>query len=105
MYVSMICKKGYIVNLWSKGAKNYIDVVYHNGGVPAKSEEPNITLNKEGGALCVEWKLPKKLFTAMQATAQSILVNSARYNGYCNTHEGRRGAPHQEALPISYCSY
>ena len=87
MYFLTTCKKGYTVNPWSKGTKNYINVVFHDGGVPDSSEEPNITLDEGGKALRVEWKLPEKLFTAMQATAQSIPVDSARYNGYCNTQD------------------
>ena len=58
MYFLTTCKKGYTVNPWSKGAKNYIDMVFHSGGVPVKSKEPNITLNEGGKALRVEWKLP-----------------------------------------------
>jgi hypothetical protein len=60
-------------------------VVFHDGGVPVKSEEPNITLDEGGKALRVEWKLPEKLFMAMQAMVQSIPMDSAWYNGYCNT--------------------
>ena len=45
-YFSTICKTGYTVNPWWKGAKNYIDAVFHDGSVLAKSEEPNITLDK-----------------------------------------------------------
>ncbi len=91
-YFSTTSKKGYTINPWLKGAKNYIDVVFHDGGVPAKSEEPNITLNKGGKALRVEWKLLKKLYTPMQATAQLIPVDSARYNGYCNTQDQMKAA-------------
>jgi len=92
MYFSTTCKKGYTVNPWSKGTKNYIDVVFHDGGVPDSSEEPNISLDKGGKALRVEWKLPEKLFTAMQATAQSIPIDSVRYNGYCNTQDQMKTA-------------
>jgi hypothetical protein len=88
----MTCKKGNTVNPWSRGSKNFIDVVFHDGGVPAKSKEPNITLDEGGTALWVEWKLPKKLFTAMQASAQSIPVDSAQYNGYCNTQDQMKAA-------------
>ena len=66
-YFSTTSKKGYTVNPWSKGSKNYIDVVFHDSGVPAKSEEPNITLDEGGNALRVEWKLPEKLYTPMQS--------------------------------------
>ena len=50
-YFSTTCKKGYTVNPWSRGSKNFIDVVFHHGGVLAKSEEPNITLDEGGMAL------------------------------------------------------
>jgi hypothetical protein len=89
-YFSTTNKKGYTVNPWSRGSKNFIDVVFHDGGVPAKSEVPNITLDKGGLALRVEWKLPERLFTATQATMQLILVDSAWYNGYCNTQAAER---------------
>jgi hypothetical protein len=92
IHFSMTGKKGYTINPWSRGSKNFIDVVFHDCGVPAKSEEPNITLNEGGSALRVEWKLPEKLFTATQATAQSIPVDSARYNGYCNTQDQMKAA-------------
>ena len=91
-YFSTTSKKGYTVNPWSKGSKNYIDVVFHDSGVPAKSEEPNITLDEGGNALRVEWKLPEKLYTPMQATAQLIPVDSARYIGYCNTQDHMKAA-------------
>ena len=54
MYFSTTCKKGYTVNPWSKGTKNYIGVVFHDGGVLDSSEEPNITLDEGGKALRVE---------------------------------------------------
>ena len=91
-YFSTTCKKGYTVNPWSKETKNFIDVVFHDGGVPTKSEEPNITLDEGGKALRVEWKLPEKLFTAVQATAQQIPKDSARYNGYCSTQDHMKAA-------------
>jgi hypothetical protein len=53
MYFSMTCKKGYTVNPWSKGTKNYINMVFYNGGVPDSSKEPNITLDEGGKALCI----------------------------------------------------
>ena len=34
-YFSTTCKKGYTVNPWSQGSKQYIDVVFHDGGVPS----------------------------------------------------------------------
>jgi hypothetical protein len=64
------------------------------------SMEPNITLDEGGVALRVEWKLPEKLFTATQATAQSIPVDSAWYNGYCNTQDQMKAA---RVHPIEGC--
>jgi hypothetical protein len=69
--------------------------------VPAKSEEPNITLDEGGSALRAEWKLPKKLFTATQATVQSIPVDSAWYNRYCNTQDQMKAA---RVHPIEGCN-
>jgi hypothetical protein len=99
-YFSTTNKKGYTVNPWSRGSKNFIDVVFHDGGVPVKSEEPNITLDEGGSALRVEWKLPEKLFTATQTTVQSILVDSSRYNGYCNTQDQMKAA---RVHPVEGC--
>ena len=99
-YFSTTCKKGYTVNPWSQGSKQYIDVVFHNGGVPSPREEPSITLGEGGKQLLVEWKLPEKLFTAMQASAQRIPVDSARYNGYCNTQDQMKAVG---VHPIEHC--
>jgi hypothetical protein len=79
--------KGFMVNPYSRGSKNRIDVVFHDSGVPSKAEEPVITLNHGGKALRVEWKLPEKLFTNLQATAQGINKNSAQSNGYGHTQD------------------
>ncbi len=57
----MTNKKGYTINPWLRGSKNYINVVFHDGGVQAKSKEPKITFDEGGKALNIEWKLPKKL--------------------------------------------
>jgi hypothetical protein len=75
------------MNPYSTGSKNCIDVVFHNGGVPSKSKEPVISLDHGGKALRVEWKLPKKLFTDLQATAQGIPKDSVRFNGYGHTQD------------------
>jgi hypothetical protein len=91
-YFSMMALKGFTVNPYSRGSKNCINVVFHNGGVPSKSEEPVISLNHGGKALRVKWKrvkwkLPKMLFTDLQATAQRIPKDSARFNGYGHTQD------------------
>ena len=77
-YFSTTTLKGFTVNPYSRGSKNRIDVVFHDSGVPSKAEEPVITLDHGGKALCVEWKLPEKLFTDLQATAQGIDEDSIR---------------------------
>ena len=75
MYFSTTCKKGYTVNPWLKGSKNYIDVVFHDGGVPDSSEEPNITLDEGGKALHVEWKLPRSFSpSCKRRRSQSPLI-------------------------------
>jgi hypothetical protein len=84
---SMTALKGFTVNPYSRGSKNRIDVVFHDGGVPSKSKEPVISLYHGGKALRVEWKLPEKLFTDLQATAQGIPKESARFNEYGHTQD------------------
>ena len=77
--------KGFTVNPYSRGSKNRINVVFHDNGVPSKAEEPMITLDHGGKTLCVEWKLPEKLFTDLQAMAQGINEDTVRFNGYGHT--------------------
>jgi hypothetical protein len=77
--------KRYMVNHYSKGLKNCIGMVFHNGGVPAKSAQPMISLDQGGNALQVVWKLSERLFTDKQATAQSIPKDSMQYTGYSDT--------------------
>ena len=79
--------KGYKINPDSRGSKNRIDVVFHDSGVPFKSEESIISLDHGGKALRVKWKLPEKLFTHLQATAQGIPKDSALFNGYGHTQD------------------
>jgi hypothetical protein len=81
MYFSTTALKGYTMNPYSRGSKNRIDVVFQNGSVPSKSKEPVISLDHGGKALRAEWKLPEKLFTDLQATAQGIPKDSAHFNG------------------------
>ncbi len=77
--------KGYTVNHYSKGSKNCINVVSHEGGIPSERAHPVISLDQGGKALKVEWKLSKHLFSDKQATVQVIPKDSARYNGYADT--------------------
>ncbi len=44
-----------------------------------------ISLNQEGKALKVKWKLSKRLFTDKQGMAQAIPKDSTWYNGYADT--------------------
>ena len=81
-YFSTKTLKGFTVNPYSGGSKNLINVVFHNSGVPSKGEEPVVFLDHGGYAFHVEWKLPEKLFTDLQATAQGIPKDSACFNGY-----------------------
>ena len=86
-YFSTTTLKGFMVNSYCRGSKNRFDVVFQDSGVPSKAEEPVITLDHGGKALRVEWKLPEKLFTDLQATAQGINKDSAQFNGYGHTQD------------------
>ncbi len=109
-YFSTKTLKGYTVNHYSKGSKNRIDVVFHEGGIPSERTHPVMSLDQGGKALKVEWKLSKHLFTNKQVTAQAIPKDSAWYNGYADTpdriHQAGvmpidkfyRGAPQRIAL-------
>jgi hypothetical protein len=88
------------VNPNSRGSKNCINVVFQGGGVPSKSKEPVISLDQGGKALCVEWKLPEKLFTDLQAMAQGIPKDSARFNEYRHTQDRMHQA---RVHPIEKC--
>jgi hypothetical protein len=98
-YFSTTALKGYTVNPYSRGSKNRIGVVFHDGSVHSKTEEPVISLN-EGKVLHVEWKLPEKLFTDLQAMAQGIRKDSSCFNGYGHTQDRM----HQAGVhPIKKC--
>ena len=87
VYFLIAALKVFTVNPYSRGSNNRINVVFHGGSVPFKSKEPVISLNQGGKALRVEWKLPKKLCTDLQATAQGILKDCAPFNGYGHTQD------------------
>ena len=74
-----------MVNPYSKGNKSLIDVVFHEGGYPAESAQPRITLLPGGKDLQVEWKSAEVLFSVAQASAQKIKRNSSRFAGYLDT--------------------
>ncbi len=44
-YFSTKTLKGYMVNHYSKGSKNCIDVVFREGGIPSKRTHPMMSLN------------------------------------------------------------
>jgi hypothetical protein len=71
-----------MVNPYSKGSKNMIDVVFHEGGVPPESGKPVMSLDLGGKALRVKWKASECLYSDKQATAQGITVDTAHYTGY-----------------------
>jgi hypothetical protein len=74
-----------MVNQYSKGSKNHINVVFHKGGMPSKRAQPVMSLDQGEKALRVKWKLSEHLFTNKQATAQSIPKVSSRNTGYADT--------------------
>jgi hypothetical protein len=74
-----------MVNHYSKGSKNCINVVFHEGGIPSKRAQPIMSPDQGGKALKGEWKLSEHIFTDEQATAQAISKDSAWYNGYADT--------------------
>ncbi len=61
-------KKGNTVNPYSKGSKNCINVVFHEGGLPPKSAKPMMMLNLGGKALHIEWKASDHLYSNKQVT-------------------------------------
>ena len=66
-----IKKEGfYTMNPYAHGSKNKIDIVLHEGGVPSKDAQPQVSLLLGGKALSVQWKTSEKLFSELQALAQ-----------------------------------
>ncbi len=76
---------GFIINIYTKGSKNKINIVLHEGSVPPKDAQPHNTLLPGGMMLNVQWKAPEKLYTEQQATTQKIKRNSSLFMGYSNT--------------------
>ena len=77
--------RGYTVNPYAQGSKNKIDVVLHEGGVPPKDAQPQVTLLPGGRVLSVQWKSDERLFSHLQASCQGIPRDSSRYVGYSDT--------------------
>ena len=96
-YFSTSTTKVFTVNPYSKGNKSLIDVVFHEGGYPAESAQPRITLLPGGKVLQVEWKSAEVLFSVAQASAQKIKRNSSRFAGYADTVD-KMGAANEVAI-------
>jgi len=79
-------KRGcYTVNPYAHRSKNKIDVVLHEGGVPSKDAQPQVTLLLGGKTLIVQWKTSEKLFSKLQASVQGFARDSSRFMGYSDT--------------------
>jgi hypothetical protein len=79
-------KRGcYTVNPYAHRKKNKIDVVLHEGGIPSKDAQPQVSLLPGWKTLCVQWKILYKLFSKLQASSQEIAMDSSRFMGYTNT--------------------
>ena len=79
-------KRGcYTVNPYAHSSKNKIDVVLHEGGVPSKDAQPQVSLLLGGKTLSVQWKMSEKLFSELQASAQGFVRDSFCFMGYSNT--------------------
>ena len=51
-------KRGFFtMNPYAHGSKNKIDVVLHEGGVPSKDAQPQVSLLLGGKTLSVQWKM------------------------------------------------
>ena len=77
--------RGHTVNPYVQGSKNKIDIVLHEGGVPPKDAQPQVTLLPGGRVVSVQWKADERLFSHLQAKVQGIPRDSSRYTGYSDT--------------------
>ncbi len=48
--------RGFTVNPYAQGTKNIINIVLHEGGVPPKDSQPQVTLLPGGRMLSILWK-------------------------------------------------
>jgi hypothetical protein len=53
----------YTNNPYAHYLKNKIDVVLHEGGMPSKDAQPQVSLLLGGKTLSVQWKKSEKLFS------------------------------------------
>jgi hypothetical protein len=67
-YFSTTTHERHTVKPYSKGLKNCIDMVFHEGGVPPKSAKLAMMLDLGGKALCIEWKASDHLNSNKQVT-------------------------------------
>ena len=88
-----IKKEGFFtMNPYAHGSKNKIDIVLHEGGVPSKDAQPQVSLLLGGKALSVQWKTSEKLFSELQASGQGIPRDSSRFMGYSDTMQEMKKA-------------
>jgi hypothetical protein len=80
-YFSTNTQKGYIVNPYSNGPKNSIDVVFRQASMPPKSAKPMMMLDLGGKALCIEWKVSDCIYSSRRMLYGTNL-NS--YNLFCD---------------------
>jgi hypothetical protein len=73
--IHMKCR--FTVNPYAKGLKNKIDIILHEGGVSPNDAQPHVTLLPGGKTLSIQWKVPEKLYTKLQATVQKIRRDSS----------------------------
>ncbi len=85
MRFSINTLRGFTVNPYAQGTKNNINILLHEGGVPPKDAQPQVTLLPGGRMLRVLWKTPKKLFSEMQASVQGIKTKASHFVGYSDT--------------------
>lgn len=77
--------RGFTVNPYAQGSKNKIDIVLHEGGVPPKDAQPQVTLLPGGRMVSVQWKSDERLYSHLQASVQGIERNSSRSIAYSDT--------------------
>ena len=77
--------RGHTVNPYAQGNKNKIDIVLHEGGVPPKDAQPQVTLLPGGRMVSIQWKADERLFSHLQASVQNIKPDTSRYIGYSDT--------------------
>ena len=59
-----------------------MNVVLHEGGMQS---QPQVSLLLGGKTLSIQWKMPEKLFSNLQALVQGFATDSSRFMGYSNT--------------------